>query len=167
MNKTVIAASSILAAGAVACMVLYLQSTRFAVVNSGRGAVYRVDRQTGGASVLFGTRQLPVEDESKRPATKEYHWKNTPRAILLAKSSHTLDGRLTNEAFLLSSIKSNAGLLDSFWNAEHFDGDIYIVSLFYQVPTGNEPTWGRTRMEVDVQMGRVREIDDEEKYKGW
>jgi hypothetical protein len=127
MNRTVVTSVSVTAVAAIICVYLFASGQRYATINAGDGAVYKVDRRTGNAMIIVGSTEIPVEPPSA-PRSDSVE----DRAIRPAKEGHTLkpdDYTLNNDFHIRAWIKTQTGDLRVIgWKASRIDDQTLLAT---------------------------------------
>jgi hypothetical protein len=73
MQKTLIAAVSIMVAGMTLVFFIHSSNNRYALVTGNNGQTYQVDKQSGRTWLIDGKKKIPVEDvDAPRPILAEF-----------------------------------------------------------------------------------------------
>jgi hypothetical protein len=134
INKTAVFVFSVTSVTVMVCFGIYIQSTRYTVVNAGNQRIYKIDRKSGDTVLILGSREFPVGVEQENPLKGQVR-------------------DLTNEE--LSKLTGRAGLAYS----NRFSGNIYngntnisISSLSINISTTINGTESTRTYYIDVNI---------------
>jgi hypothetical protein len=129
---------------------IHLQTTRYHILPSQKGLMYKIDRKTGKIWVISGSTEHPVSEEGKKLSPKE-------KAISLVKKSYGVIGQPsasteTNIRWSMQKIKGDLNIIG--WRARKVSDGSYFVSYTYDKGEGEDGYF----FEVNLPSKVVRNV---------
>ncbi len=146
-----------MAVAIVAGTFIYVSSNRYVTASGADGRVYKVDKRTGEAVLLVGSKEIGV-----RPKANDEPTSDAEQAISLAKIAYTLRERTPNEAVIDELMKTMKGALTiQGWKAEPRGDEIHLVTYNFE----NNGIPKSVCLEVNLAARLVRNVRGDEELE--
>ncbi len=144
----------------ISAIYIYSEKQRYYLVNTDKGPIYKIDKQTGQTWKIVGnkeTRILGESDRGKSKATDEEAIRIVAGSSQLAEDSYD---RRTNEEVIKENIQRLKGNLKySGWRAKQKEQGVFLVSYTITVTDSIDAIEQGYYFEVAPLLGIVRYIN--------